>query len=265
MDSSSSPVAPRPATSRAPAPKRYTGLSAFTSTLLVAVLVATLFTAWTPGTLFSGDLSGQLSLLLTPEPQNVSVVDGTPGAMIRLGIVAGHWGNDSGSVCANGATEQEINYKIAALVADKLKAKGFQIDLLEEFDARLNGYQAAALISIHNDSCDYVNDQATGFKVAAAMSTRDINRANRLTACLIDRYQRTTALPFHPGSITRDMTEYHAFREIDNNTISAIIETGFLNLDYKILTEQTDTVADGVVNGILCFINNENIAPSTNP
>jgi N-acetylmuramoyl-L-alanine amidase len=119
-----------------------------------------------------------------------------------------------------------------------------------------------ALVSIHNDSCDYINDQATGFKVASSMDTRDINRAQRLTACMVDRYKRITGLTFHAGSITADMREYHAFSEIDPNTITAIIETGFLNLDHKILTEETNRVAEGVVQGILCFVKNESVQPT---
>ena len=39
----------------------------------------------------------------------------------------------------------------------------------------------------------------------------------------------------------------------------------FLNLDREILTEHTDQVADGVVNGILCFVNNENVVPTPAP
>jgi hypothetical protein len=42
-------------------------------------------------------------------------------------------------------------------------------------------YQASTLVSIHNDSCEYVNDEATGFKVAAAMSSPFPEKANRLT------------------------------------------------------------------------------------
>ncbi len=154
--------------------------------------------------------------------------------------------------------------RIATLVQQKLTALGFETDLLEEFDPRLKDYQAAALVSIHNDSCDYINDQATGFKVARAMSARDQNLAGRLEACLRDRYQRRTGLHWH-NSITNDMTLYHAFDEINANTTAAIIETGFLNLDYRILTENTDQIAAGVVDGILCFINNENIEPTAAP
>lgn len=230
--------------------------------LVAAVLVATLFTAFTPA-VFSTSLRDQMAVLLTPQSDAVDA-PATPRPKIKIGIVSGHWGNDSGAVCENGTTEAEINLKIATLVQQKLSALGYDTDLLNEFDPRLTGYQAAMLVSIHNDSCDYINDQATGFKVAAAISARDNNLSNRLAACLRDRYQRTTGLPLH-DSVTNDMSFYHAFNEISTSTSAAIIETGFLNLDYKFLTEKTDVVADGVEKGILCFINNENIAPTPAP
>ncbi|MEW6403179.1 MAG: N-acetylmuramoyl-L-alanine amidase, partial [Chloroflexota bacterium] len=178
--------------------------------------------------------------------------------------------NDSGAVCYNSdgdveITEADVNMQIASIVQKRLVEQGFQVDLLNEFDTRLNGYRAVALVSIHNDSCEYVNDEATGFKAASSLDTRDVNRAQRLTACLVDRYQRATGLTFHAGSITGDMREYHAFSEIDPATITAIIETGFLNLDRRILTEQTDLVAEGVVQGILCFVNNESVQPTPLP
>jgi N-acetylmuramoyl-L-alanine amidase len=266
-DSASSPsVQPR---RRPIAPRRPRPANVFWSTLGIGVLLATLFTAWTPTSLFATNFSEQLSLILTP-PAGAPNPLVTPQPQLRIGIVAGHSGNDSGAVCRDATgevtlTEAEVNLKIASLVQKKLVELGFQVDLLNEFDTRLNGYRAVALVSIHNDSCDYVNDQATGFKVASSMDTRDVNRATRLTACLIDRYARATNLTYHAGSITADMREYHAFSEIDPNTITAIIETGFLNLDRQILTTQTDRVADGVVQGILCFINNENVEPTPAP
>jgi N-acetylmuramoyl-L-alanine amidase len=229
------------------------------------VLLATLFTAWTPNSLFASNLKEQLKLILTPQPGGNAIV--TPHPQLRIGIVAGHNGNDSGAVCldANGQvtlTEADVNLEIASRVQMSLVEQGFQVDLLNEFDTRLNGYRAVALVSIHNDSCEYINDQATGFKAAASLDTRDVNRAQRLTACLVDRYERATGLPFHAGSITSDMREYHAFSEIDPDTITAIIEAGFLNLDQQILTKQTDRVATGIVQGILCFINNESVEPT---
>lgn len=239
------------------------------TTLSVAILLATLFTGFSPKML-TGDLSGKFNLLLTPQsganpagPLTDRV--GAAQRSLHIGIVAGHWGNDAGSVCENGTTEQQVNLSIATLVQQKLIAQGFQVDLLQEFDPRLNGYQAAALVSIHNDSCTYVNEEATGFKVAAAQSSRDPNLASRLTACLFDRYGRVSGLPFHAGSITNDMTGYHAFDEIDPRTTAAIIETGFLYWDYDILTQRPDLIADGVVAGIMCFVNNESVEPTRMP
>ena len=243
-------------------------MNPFVATVGVAIMLATLFTAWTPNSLFASNLQEQLRLILTPQapPNTVS----TPQPQLRIGIVAGHNGNDSGAVCVdeNGEVdlqEADVNLEIANFVRKSLVAQGFQVDLLNEFDTRLNGYRAVALVSIHNDSCEYVNDQATGFKVASSLETRDVNRAQRLTACLVDRYERTTGLTFHAGSITGDMREYHAFSEIDPNTITAIIETGFLNLDREILTNETVRVAEGITQGILCFMNNENVIPTAIP
>jgi N-acetylmuramoyl-L-alanine amidase len=256
-------------TSKPPAPRQQTQtLRAAQTVIGIALLLATLFTAFPSRGLANGDFYDRLSLILTPRAPDGAPVVAQP--QLRIGIVAGHSGNDSGAVCYDGngnvtLTEADVNIEIAAIVQQQLIQQGFQVDLLKEFDTRLNGYRALAIVSIHNDSCEYINDRATGFKVAAALNTNDLNRANRLTACLVDRYQRATKLNFHAGSITGDMREYHAFREIDPSTVAAIIETGFLNLDREILTKHTDRVAAGIVDGILCFANNENIEPTPIP
>jgi N-acetylmuramoyl-L-alanine amidase len=142
---------------------------------------------------------------------------------------------------------------------------GYEVDLLEEFDAKLTGYQGAVVLSIHLDSCEYVNDQATGFKVTSALSVQDVAGSQRLVACISDRYANITGLPYHAGSVTDDMTYYHAFYEIAPETSAAIIEAGFMNMDYRFLTEKTDVVAQGIAAGILCYINNETIQSNNNP
>lgn len=234
----------------------------------IAFLMATLFTAWTPAGLFSGNLSEKLTVVLTSQPDSAPTSADYP--LLHIGIVSGHWGYDSGAVCLDGngevtLTEAELNLKIATLVQQKLTQSGFKVDLLQEFDPRLDGYNAVALVSIHNDSCAYIDENATGFKLSAAMDTHDHNRAARLTGCLRDRYARATNLSFHSGSITSDMREYHAFTEINNTTIAAIIETGFMNLDRDILTQHPEIIAEGIVQGIECFVNNESVEPSPVP
>jgi len=229
----------------------------------IAVIIATVFTAWTPASLITRSLEGKIPNIPPQDqflqPEQVTYPTPTARPRPRIGIVAGHWGNDSGAVCPDGLTEAQINLTIATLVKQQLVDEGYDVDLLEEFDYRLTGYQGLALVSIHADSCDYINDQATGFKVAAALSTANRDRANRLTACLRNRYSTLTGLPYHGGSITADMTSYHAFDEIHYDTTAAIIETGFLNLDRQILTQYPETVSEGITRGILCFIRSENV------
>lgn len=231
-------------------------LSAFSTILTVALVLATLFTMWTPENLFSNQMLDNLFQAWQANP-TLTVPTPTPSPRPRIGIVAGHWGNDSGAVCSDGLTEMSVNLEIATRVQQHLLNEGYEVDLLQEFDEKLYEYQALALVSIHNDSCDFVNNEATGFKVAAAASSAYPEKADRLSACLIDRYSKTTGMLFHANTITGDMTQYHTFREINTNTTAAIIETGFLNLDRRILTEQPDLVAQGISNGILCYIKNE--------
>jgi N-acetylmuramoyl-L-alanine amidase len=61
------------------------------------------------------------------------------------------------------------------------------------------------------------------------------------------------------------MREYHAFSEIDPGTVAAIIETGFLYLDRDYLLNHTEQVAEGIVEGVLCFVYNENIETTPVP
>jgi len=233
-----------------------------------AFLLATLFTLFTPDNLFSDQMLKRVFQAWQANPTEIAQMNpassnGTQA--LPIGIVSGHWKNDSGSVCSDGITEEQVNLTIATLVQQGLAAQGYQVDLLSEFDSRLSQYKGLVLLSIHNDSCDYINDAATGYKVAAAVHSAYPEKANRLTACLIDRYAKRTGLSFHAGSITNDMTYYHAFDEIDSGTTAAIIETGFLNLDKQVLTQHPDIIAQGIIDGLVCYIRNENISAIATP
>ena len=237
--------------------------------LIVAFILATLFTAWTPASLLPGNLSERFAQVLAFQATETATFP-TPTARPRplIGIVVGHWDDntkDPGAVCPDGLTELEINQAIAAKVKENLVAQGFDVDLLREFDQNLQGYRSLALVSIHADSCQYINDDATGFKIAAALSNQYPERAARLTACIKDRYAQSTGLEYHPSTVTNDMSSYHAFDEIDSNTNAVIIEVGFLNLDWQILTKGQDRIAKGISDGILCYIRNEDIPTPDQP
>lgn len=185
----------------------------------------------------------------------------------RVGIVAGHWWLDEngrqsldvGGVCDEGMpnqlTELEINLEVAQRVFYELHRAGYQTDLLQEWDERLNGYQADVLLSIHSDACLY--PEASGFKVARVADSRVPEIEDRLVDCIVSAYIARTGLSFHEGSITSDMTQYHTFYEIDPNTPGAIIEVGFMLADRELLTQRPDLVAQGIIDGILCFLEGE--------
>ncbi len=247
---------------------RYMGI-----TLGVSALLATLFTAWTPASLNPAEAVGNLLARTlgsaeTPPAETVGAGGSEGEQGFKVGIVAGHSGlrpdtgmPDPGATCDDGLTELEVNARVADLVVQGLNNAGIEVDLLEEFDNRLAGYQASALISIHADSCFYFNEEATGYKVAQSAQSPEVEKAQRLVDCIADRYGKATHLRYHPASVTRDMTEYHSFFEIDPDTPAAIIETGFLYLDRDFLTSNPDLAARGIVDGVLCFLNNEPVYP----
>lgn len=171
-------------------------------------------------------------------------------APIRVGLISGHKGNDSGAVCSDGLTEAQINEDVAERVAAALRDQGIPTDILEEFDPRLGTYYATAVISIHADSCDYINDLTTGFKISGSHATD----STTLTICLEQAYRNATQLPYHENTITHDMADYHAFRTLPASVPALIIELGFMNLDRELLTTRADLPAQGIVNGVLCFL-----------
>lgn len=191
----------------------------------------------------------------TPHPTaTVTVLTPTPHVP-RIGIIAGHSASDSGAVCPDGLQEVDVNIDIARRVVALLVQRGWVADLLDEFDVRLNGYVADVVLSIHADSCGVPNK--SGFKVARAESGWVPEQADALVDCIKRYYAARTGLAFDPYTITYDMTRYHAYYEIDRTTPAAIIETGFLLDDRELLTQRPDVVAQGIVDGIVCFVTGE--------
>jgi N-acetylmuramoyl-L-alanine amidase len=168
---------------------------------------------------------------------------------LEVALIAGHKGNDSGTVCRDGLTEAEINLQVAKLVAEDLGREGIRAEILDEFDPRLRGLEAAALVSLHGDSCQ---SDFSGFKVASQEG--GTAESEHLANCLWDKYEAATGLARSYSTITEDMTNYHAFREIALETPAAIIELGFLKEDRKLLTQEPERAAKGVVDGILCSL-----------
>lgn len=223
---------------------------------LVGATVATVASQITPDALLPRGVRAGISIAKGAAANEAGAAEPTaaPVNQQRVGIVAGNKGNDSGAVCPDGLTEAQVNLEVAGRVQETLQLAGYAVDVLDEFDTRLEGYRAAALVAIHADSCEYINELATGYKVAGSLAATAPEKSAALTECIIQSYVAQTKMNFHANSITRDMTFYHAYREIDPDTPATIIELGFLNLDREILESRPDLTSAGVSNGILCFL-----------
>lgn len=225
-----------------------------------AGLMATILSWWTDADFLRPDMRRNLQAMIAAEaPTAAPTAAPTPNFLRRIGIVSGHRGPgqeavyDPGAVCPDGLTENEINYNVASRVVEQLRARGYTVELLDEFDPRLTGYAADALVSIHANTCRDFGEYVSGFLVAKAAAKPEGGPDTRLAECIATHYGLLSGLQRREG-LTVDMTDYHNFREIDPLTPAAILELGFMLADRKIMTEQPDLLARGITEGIVCFL-----------
>jgi N-acetylmuramoyl-L-alanine amidase len=238
--------------------------------VLVAMLMG--FGVIKPPSLADGMVG--FELLPTPLPTFTPTPSPTPTPPPPdIAIIAGHWSkadpqgvttiHDTGAICDDGLREVTINKAVADKVVALLQARGYRVDLLEEFDPRLKqdnpDYAPSVLLSIHTDSCVHGLDYplATGYKIAHAEPSNNPGEDDRLVACLRRDYDAAVKpynLTFNENTITPDMTEYHAFREIVTTTPAAIIELGFMYNDRAILLGHQDELARGLADGLEAFL-----------
>ena len=254
-------------------------LRALSVTFGVSVIVATIFMWFTSPDFLSAGTQNSLAHVMATDAQVLAPPTAIPAPAWRkhVGIVAGHSGIatygttkgnvDTGAVCPDGFTEASVTMNVARQAVAQLQGRGFEADLLEEFDLRLQNYKADAFISLHADSCDTYDDgyNHSGFKDSYPIerfTARD--KDLRFDQCIRENYGAATNLTFTPGGITDNMTKYHAFHTsqghdgIAGTTPALILELGMLSYDRDLLQNHTDKSAQGVVNGILCFL-----APTT--
>jgi N-acetylmuramoyl-L-alanine amidase len=189
----------------------------------------------------------------TPAPPTPTFTPTPP----LVAIIVGHRNNDSGAICEgneyDGLQEVQITTAVTEELVPRLEDSGYSVMTLDEFDQRLYGLQASALVSIHVDSC-VTFEGTTGFKVARPLNSAIPDIEDRFVQCMDEEYKQVTGLEIHSGSITHNMTNYHAFSKVDLNTPAIIIEVGFLYFDHDLLVDDPDRVAVGLRNGITCFL-----------
>lgn len=239
----------------------------FLVVVISGALMATILSLWIDPDALDSNLRANLNEVdATNESGNAQLVApslSTPPWMINIGIIAGHSGpfNDPGAVCydANNEptlTELQINMAVAQQVYRLMLQQSYDAELLEEFDPRLDNYDGALLISIHANDCSDYGEFVSGYLVSFAESRPENGEDYKLQECIAHYYEAATNLPRRFG-FTRDVTDYHVFREINVNTPSVILELGFMLGDQEFLTTQTDVMAAAIVQGIMCYLNEE--------
>lgn len=191
----------------------------------------------------------------TPEPTRTPTPTPTP-VPPPIAIVAGHSGGiDPGASCSDGLREVDVTTEVARRIKAIMDAHGNRVEILAEFDPRLSAtkrdYAPRVFLAIHADSCIY---EATGYKIVRAENSVTPQEDDRFVRCINTAYAAATKLPFHEGSITRDMTHYHGMNEINPTTPAAIIELGFLGGDHDLLKFKRDILSQGIVSGIEDFL-----------
>ena len=181
----------------------------------------------------------------------------------QIAIISGHAGSDSGAICTDAndeptLTEADLNAQIATAVVERIRQTDVDVFLLDEYDAQLNGLQTDVLLSLHIDSCI----QASGYKAASSEASTIPEQDRRLVACIDTHYSQATEIGYHANTLTHDMLGYHAFNRIHPNTPAAILEMGFLGGDQQLLVSEQGRVVQGIVDSLLCFLD-DNIDPDS--
>jgi len=236
-------------------PAAYTVMSGFQSVLSIAIVMATLLTLWNPRKLLS---TPNLSALLRAEADQTQQT-GTQVAdtVNHIGLLAGHWQNEPGEVCSDGLVEADVNQAIANRVSQELTDLGYKVDVFPEYDLALLNYKSAAFLAIYSGSCSDSPLPPSGFTVGTSLTAQIPEKVNQLAVCLSEEYQKTTRLPFTYEVLNPDHPSFHIFRDIHAETPAVMIEVGSLKTDRSILVSKAGRVTDGIVAGILCYLDSQ--------
>lgn len=198
-----------------------------------------------------------------------------PNGPAKVGLQVGHWKNaevpeeldrirgNTGST-GGGKSEWEVNFAIAEATAEILQAKGITVDILPATVPPR--YWADVFVAIHADGS--TSPATSGYKVAPPWRSLT-GKAQQLSDAIQTAYGSTTELPLD-ANISRNMRGYYAFafwrfeHAVHPMTTAAILETGFLTSphDRRIIVEQPQFAAQGLAEGILVYLQQEELIPA---
>ena len=230
-------------------------MSGFQSVLSMAIVMATLLTLWNPRKLLS---TPNLSALLRAESAQSQETGSLPeDTSNHIGLLAGHWQDNPGEVCSDGLIEADVNQAISARVSQTLADMGYKVDVFPEYDLALLNYNSAVFVAIYSGSCSDSPLPPSGFTVATSLTAQIPEKVNQLAVCLSEEYQKITKLPFTYEVLNPDHPSFHIFRDIHAETPAVMIEVGSLKTDRSLIVSQAGRVSDGIVAGILCYLDSQ--------
>lgn len=197
-----------------------------------------------------------------------------PAGPPKVALQVGHWKlqempdefenlkRTGGGASGGGKTEGEVNLAIAEAATELLQEKGVTVEILPATIPP--DYWADALVSIHADGNE--NITVSGYKIAAPRWDRT-GKAEILSSFIEEEYGKVVDLPLDPN-VSRNMRGYYAFNwrryeySMHPMTVGAIVETGFLTNphDRKIIVDNPHLAAKGITNGIIAYLQPQNIA-----
>ena len=235
--------------------KNYSFFKALVTILFSALLTATVLITFSPGTEYIDRF----------DPQD-TVIDQLPqpgaGQKKIIGILPGHYGYDSGFQCGaeyNFVKEADVNLRVALMVRDYLEAQGYTVDFLHEYDSGLSNYTALALVSIHTNTCYSDSPALSGFNVTTGGQNIYPSESKRLNDCLTYHYTQNSELNFLGENEAPGENMLYAFDTVNNYTTISVIHTGYLDNDYRTLSEKTASLAKGIADGIICYVENDTV------
>lgn len=235
--------------------KNYSFLKAIISIIFSALLTATLLVTFSPGSEYIDQI------VPTIETEN-NEIPGQNNQQKIIGILPGHYGFDNGYQCGgdlNFVKEADVNLRIAVMVRDYLEMHGYTVNFMHEFDPKLTNYTALALVSIHTNNCNTGNNTQSGFQITTGGQNAYPSESKRLNDCLTYHYEQSSGLNFLGENYTPEEEMLYSFDTVNNYTTISVIHTGYLGNDYRTISEKTNSLAKGIADGIICYVENETV------
>jgi len=236
--------------------KNYSFFRALFAIIFSALLTGTLLVTFSPG----AEYIDQYMAAQKPETNSKPEQQDNPKKII--GILPGHYGFDNGYECGgelNFVKESDVDLRLAVMVRDYLENSGYSVDFLQEFDPALSDYTSLALVSIHTNTCDTSDSNLSGFNITTGGKNTYPAESKRLNDCITYHYAQNSGLDYLGENYTPGEEKLYSFDTVNDYTTISVIHAGYLGNDYRTISEKTASLAKGIADGIICYVENDSV------